>query len=404
VSIKRAVSSLKVMVLDHLGKSRTIAAALAQRGCQLVSDPCLADVVLIDHDVPTHGKLPYAEACVAAGGRAFIYPHGAGSGLMAMWDGLFPISPIIDGVLVYGPGHIEVARRYGYPHPVHEIGWTLCELRPRRATGRVENVVFAALHPKGDGHLSDWKVERNRDTFRRLLATPATLTVRFIGTLEQNGLWIEPGVDYVQAEYDDFAGQIAQIDAADAVVSDRSTFSNLAIARGVTTVMYDSDVIAKDLDRSHSTDNIELYRDYIRFPFDADDGDLWDLMRAAAEDEELVGAFRELFVGGPFDVDGLIAVLRGDGAHITPACRAARLHAAALASVERGHANGAAELLTEAIEGCLDLKLLNDLAVVRWHQGRREDAEILLLACLALDPTRTDAQENLAAIASASAA
>src|SRR5260221_6295800 len=170
--------SLKVMVLDHQGKSRAISEALSQRGCLLVGDPRLADVVLIDLDLPAHGKLQYAEACVEAGGRAFIYPHGATAGLMAIWDGLFPVSPIISGVLTSGPGHAEVARRYGYPHPVYDIGWSLCELRPRRATGRVENVLFASQHPKGNGHLSDWKLARNQDIFRRLLATPARASRR----------------------------------------------------------------------------------------------------------------------------------------------------------------------------------------------------------------------------------
>ena len=92
------------MVIDHQGKSRTIAQGLAAHGCTIVDDPQAADAILIDHDVPAHGRLPYAEACVAAGGRAFIYPHGATAGLLAMWDGLFPISPIVSGVLAFGPG------------------------------------------------------------------------------------------------------------------------------------------------------------------------------------------------------------------------------------------------------------------------------------------------------------
>jgi hypothetical protein len=396
--------SMKVMVLDHQGKSRAISEALVARGCELVGDPQVADVVLIDHDVPSHGKLPYAEACVAAGGRAFIYPHGAGSGLMAMWDGLFPISPAISGVVAPGPGHAEVARRYGYPHPVHDIGWTLCELRPRRRPERIEHVLFAAQHPKGDGHLSDWKLARNRDIFDRLLATPVRLTVRHIHSLEANGIPRVPEVEYVVGQFDDLAGQLAQIDAADVVVSDRSTFSSLAIARGVTTIMFDSTVIAKDLDRNHTTDHIHRYREYIRYPFEAEDGvDIWELMNAAARDEDRVGEWRGRFIGGPFDVNALLAALTGDGAHLAPASRVPRLHAAALASVARGDTASAAKLLGDAIAGCLDLELLNDLAVVWWKQGRREDARTLLAACLALDPGYAEALENLQAITPAAA-
>jgi hypothetical protein len=397
-------SPLRVMALDHQGKSHTIVEALARQGCRIVDDARAADVVLIDHDVPSHGKLPYAEACVEAGGRAFIYPHGAGSGLMPMWDGLFPVSPIISAVVVPGPGHAEVARRFGYPHPVQDIGWTLCDLRPRRATGRVDNVLFAAQHPKGDGHLSDWKMARNRDIFDRLRATPARLTVRHLQSLEANGIPRVPGVEYVEGRMGDFAGQIAQIDVADVVISDRATFANLAIARGIATVMFDSTVIAKDLDRDHTTDNIDLYRDYIRFPFDAIDGaDIWELMNDAAQDEDLVGEWRELFVGGPFDVDALLEVLHGDRAHLAPARRAQRLHAAALARVDGGDPAAAAELLTEAVIESLDLELFNDLAVVWWSQGRGEEARALLRACLALDPGRVDAAENLAAMTAAAA-
>ncbi|HKI92328.1 MAG TPA: hypothetical protein VJ986_08495, partial [Gaiellaceae bacterium] len=56
----------RALVLDHQGKSVEIARALAQAGWELVGDPAAADVVLIDHDVPFHGKLPVAETCVAA--------------------------------------------------------------------------------------------------------------------------------------------------------------------------------------------------------------------------------------------------------------------------------------------------------------------------------------------------
>jgi hypothetical protein len=396
------MAGLRVMIMDHQGKSMVIAAALASRGCRLVTDPELADVILIDHDVPSHGKVQHAERCVAAGGRAFIYPHGAGAGLMAMWDGLFPVSPVIAGVFTPGPGHAEVARRFGYPHPVHDIGWTLCELRPRRAPHPVRNVLFAAQHPKGDGHLSDWKAARNRDIFDRLRATPAKLTVRHLYDLELNAIPRVDGVEYVQGRLDDFDGMLAQIDAADVVISDRSTFSSLAIARGVTTVMFDSTIVAKDLDRSHQTDHIELYREYMRFPFEAEDGvDIWELMNAAAQDSDLVGEWRSRFIGGPFDVDALLAGLLGDGAHLSAAARSARLHRAALARLEHGNQAAAAELLGEAIVGSVDLELLNDLAVVWWNQGRAEDARALLRACVALDPGYGSAADNLSAIAPA---
>jgi len=391
------------MILDHQGKSVRIAQALAARGCELVSNAEVADVVLIDHDVPSHGKIQHAEACVAAGGRAFIYPHGADSAVLAGWDGLFTPSPVITGLFAPGgPGHAEVARRFGYPHPVYDVGWTMCELRPRRAPHIVQNVLFAPLHPNGDGHLSEWLVARNRDIFDRLLATPAKLTVRHIDELELNGIPRVDGVEYVQARLGDFAGQLAQIDATDVVVSDRSTFSSIAVARGATTVMFDASVIAEDLARYYRVDHVELYREYARFPFEAEDGvDIWELMNDAAIDSELVGDWRARFIGGPFDVDAMLDILVGDGAHLAPGVRSARLHRTALTWVERSDYVGAARLLTEAIRGSVDLELLNDLAVVWWNQGREEDARALLRTCVALDPGDASAAGNLAAIAPA---
>lgn len=388
------------MILDHQGKSVRIAQALTARGCEIVSNAEAADAVLIDHDVPSHGKIRYAEACVAAGGRAFIYPHGADSAVLAGWDGLFAPSPVISGLIAPGgPGHAEVARRFGYPHPVHDIGWTMCELRPRRAPHAVENVLFAPLHPNGAGELSEWLVERNRDIFERLLATPARLTVRHIDELERNGIPRVEGVEYVQANLEDFAGQFAQIDAADVVVSDRSTFSSIAVARGATTVMFDASVIAEDLSCYYKVDHAELYREYARFPFEAASGvDIWELMNAAAQDSELVGEWRARFIGGPFDGDALLAVLLGDGAHLTPAVRVPRLHAAALASVERGDQHHAARLLSEAIVMSVDLELVNDLAVTWWNMGRAEDARSLLRACLAIEPAYEEASSNLTAM------
>ena len=67
----------------------------------------------------------------------------------------------------------------------------------------------------------------------RLLEGPWHLTVRHIGTLEQNGLWHADGVDYVQRR---LQMSTAEIDAADVVVAGDGTFPTLAIARGVPTV------------------------------------------------------------------------------------------------------------------------------------------------------------------------
>lgn len=299
---------LRAAISDHQGKAAGIAAALVEAGHALVEDPSLADVALIDHDVPFHGRLPAVEACVAAGGRAFLYPHGADPANKASWDGLYPISPHLSGSLVLADGHAEIARRYGYPYPVHVVGWPFCALVPRRPARDPRRVLFAPTHPPYLGNPR--YPERNREIFRRLLDAPVQITVRHIGTLDENGLWPDDSVCFVQGDMADAPGQIEQIDAADAVVADRSTFGNLAVARGVATVLWDS-VEVYNNDASRRPDNLDRYRDLLRYPFDADDGDIWELLRAAARDEKRVARWRERFIGSPLDAVALTSALRG---------------------------------------------------------------------------------------------
>jgi hypothetical protein len=70
-------------------------------------------------------------------------------------------------------------------------------------------------------------------------------------------------------------------------------------------------------------------------------------------------------------------------------------HADGLAAWERGDAEGAARLLRSAV----GLEALNDLAVVEAARGNRGAADLLLRACLAIDPAHPDASANLAALA-----
>lgn len=386
------------MVVDHQGKSLPVTHALTSLGVQLVDDPRFADFVLIDHDYPPHGRLPIVEACVAAGGRAYIYPHGANANLMTHWDGLVPVSPLLSGVLVTSYGHAEVARRFGYEHPVFVVGWTFCEQRERKPLKPgVERVLFGPAHPP-------WATDRNTEIFARLREIPAQLAVRHIGSLEENRLPAPvEGVEYLAGTMHEFDTMLAQIDAADVVVSDQGTFSSLAVARGVPTVIWDSD-FALNNEGDREALNAARYRSFMRYPFDAEDGDLWDVIQAAAADVERAADWRARFIGDPLDPRALLRALLNGPYRATSDGRPAEegdtalLHAGALAHVQVGRFDAADALATRAVAGALDLELLNDLAVIRANRGLHADAEALLRACLALDPERIDARENLAAL------
>lgn len=398
----------RVMLLDHQGKSWVIHRALAEAGCTVVDHPANADVLLVDHDVPFHGRIPFMEACVEAGGKAFLYPHGGEQTLMARWDGLSPISPLLSGALVNGPGHIEVARRFGYHHPVYDVGWTLCELRPRRTCPDPVNVLFAPMHPP-------WECGWNAPMYERLLEIPAKIRVRHLGSLEENAIWEAPGVEFLPGHLTDFEGMLAQIDAADVVVAPKGTFMCLAVARGAPVVTWRSDW-AKNDELTHSAVNLDRYADYVRYPFDADHGDLWDLCRAAAADVELQQDWCNRFIGGPLDVPAMLrafaeaprrVVIPDTGpAPVVPGLTKdpKALHAAAVACAESGQLPLAKDLLVQAVGNSLDLELLNDLAVVSNALGSPDDARSLLRAVLAIDPGHADAARNLMALGREAAA
>ena len=73
----------------------------------------------------------------------------------------------------------------------------------------------------------------------------------------------------------------------------------------------------------------------------------------------------------------------------------------ALAALEDGRTAEAHEWLRQALAEATELEWLNDLAVLSHQRGRADEAEALLHAVLAIDPERTDAAENLAALAEA---
>jgi hypothetical protein len=303
----RALSPVLVAISDHQGKSGPIAEALHAAGHVLVEDARHADVVLIDHDVDFHGKRPLVEACVAHGGQGFLYPHGADPALMAGWDGIYEVFGALAGALVISDGHAAVGARYGYPLPMHVIGWPYCPQAPRRARP-VERVLFAPTHPP---YLGNPRYPlRNAEMFERLLACPVELTVRHIGPLEVNGLRPVEGVRFVRGDVLGAPGMLEQIDAADCVVADRSTFGNLAVSRGVTTVLWDS-VLVYDNGGTRHPDHLHLYADLLHHPFDADGGDMWDLIRAAAADTARIGVWRERFIGHPLDVTAVTTAILG---------------------------------------------------------------------------------------------
>lgn len=293
-------SPLKVVVEDPFGNGAGLARALERAGHRLVTSG-RADVLLIELDMPKFEFRETIDRHKAAGAKVLLYPHGAG--LSLHYDNLFEPYDAVDGNLLFSIGHAEVLRRIGYPKPTHVMGWYYTELAPFRPAREVRHVVFAPTHPSGadNNTMADTHRAANAEAFARLVEGPWRLTVRHLGQIEQNGLWKVDGVNYVAGTRDK---QPIEIEAADVVVAGDGSFPSMAVARGVPTVIYGQahpptyGLPGEELIPLRSADR---YLDYIRYPFDVEDGPIDEVMHAAAQSEAPIAQWKRRFIGEPLE-------------------------------------------------------------------------------------------------------
>ncbi len=304
-----SIRRLRIAVKDHYCESFAFVRALHAAGHDIVTDGGPADLLFIDLDPPKLGHRKVIDHYKDMGATVLMYPHGGGGPVLS-YDGLWEPYERVDANLLTGPGQAEFMRRIQYPVPTHVIGWSYCEMRPFRPRADVGHVVFAPTHPNSDGSMADVRREMNADVFARLLEGPWRLTVRHIGALEQNGLWHADGVEFVNGR---LQAEFAEIDVADVVVAGDGTFPTLAIARGVPTVMYGQAMLAWGLpgEVPKSPRRGERYMDYIRYPLDAADGPLDEIVHAAARSDAAIANWRRRFVGEPFDPRSFVALVEG---------------------------------------------------------------------------------------------
>ncbi len=297
---------LKIAVKDHTGKGRPFISALHAAGHEFVSKGP-ADLLLIDIDPPLGLHKHLIDRYAEMGAKIFLYPHSGGGPILS-YDSLWEPDPHVISNMVASVGHAEYLRRIDYPSSTHVVGWPYCEMRPFRANENVKKVIFAPNHPNGDGSMTNYQRDMNSDVFRQLLDTPFELTVRHIGTLEQNGLWKVPGVKYTRAS---LIPATDDIDRTDAVVAASGTFPTLALARGIPTVFYGQDRVALGIPDEEPVlpNRMELYWDYARYPIDVEDGDLETLIRTAALSDAPIAAWRRRFVGEEFDPLGYASLV-----------------------------------------------------------------------------------------------
>lgn len=284
---------MRFAIRDHQGKSRPYLDALLAAGHTLSRSP---DVVLMDYDLPH----PRYDLWATLAPKVIIYPHGFSA---TMQSDLIEEPIRTDATLVPGPGQKQIMEAYGYPNPLHVSGWPgpRIELTPREC----KRVLFAPRHPFGSGWLPDADLEANASAFETLLSEPYELAVRHCGTLEQNGLWHEDGVRYIQGSIDD-----GQVDVADVVVAD-GTYVAKCMALGVPVVMNQQELAwaLQPEDRGEVTypEGWEAWREFTRYPFELAPG---VCEQAAAEpNPPELREWKERFIGPPFDPQAFVRLV-----------------------------------------------------------------------------------------------
>lgn len=94
------------------------------------------------------------------------------------------------------------------------------------------------------------------------------LTVRLIGSLEQNGIWEEPGVRYIFGQMD------GSVDTADVAIAG-GTYAANSLARGIPVVMYNQERdwrIELEGSESKMVPDWQRHEDLTRYPYDLEPG------------------------------------------------------------------------------------------------------------------------------------
>lgn len=300
---------MKFFVFNHQGKADAFVYALTTRGWTQTKDPGQACFLLSDCDVKNRYRT--LEGYHQRGVKIFLYPHAARPNIFWDFPGT-PFAPFIDAHFVVSGGHARIMRAYGLPYDLQAVGWHLCPMLPFRPRAEVKRIVFAPIHPNSNGFLCRLDRELNVSSFRRLLSfvnDQMTLTVRHIGSLQQNGIWKAGGIQYVDGARD---LSYQEIDQADLVVS-HQTYAYLAVARGVPTLMMGEwhaprwGGSEKDLATVRSW---EKYRDLLMYPLDilAED-DLPALVQRAIRSDCEIADWRDRLIGQPFQPDRFVKTL-----------------------------------------------------------------------------------------------
>lgn len=291
-------------VRDHQNKSARLIQALLLEGWKLVDALEPADLLLIDTDFPMHDYRQWIDAYTEYGAKIVIYPHGAVPNIH--YDGMFTPYGKTHYHLVPAQGHADIMQRFGYPYPTPVCGWFFSNVEPFEPTAG-ESILFAPQHPDGEGYLHPEELAINAAQYRALLALGKPLTVRYLGELEANGLWIEldAPVIYKRGYYDNGTLDILRND----VVVASGTYAYMAVAAGKPTVLFQQ-AAGVEARAAGSATHYEEYREVMDYPLCSDDPEqMAELVQMACAGNTAVEAWKERMIGEAMEPRALSELL-----------------------------------------------------------------------------------------------
>lgn len=236
----------------------------------------------------------------------FLYPHAARP--MVIYDGCVKPRPV-RCMFTQAPGGLELMKAIKYPYPVEVSGWAFSEIRKFKPAQKLNRVLFAPIHPNGNGYLNAVDKAINAATFGTLQIycreNHAQLSVRYIGTPEQCGLGEAAAFEapYIEWHQGKKNNSTDDMEAADLVVA-HQTFAFIAVAMGIPTVMMAEDVAPRSGNTEAGfcyVEHWDEYKDLLMFPLDILHGDTSKTIDKAMAGCPEVEDWKARLIGQPFD-------------------------------------------------------------------------------------------------------
>lgn len=298
-------------IKNHQHKGQPFQKGLEARGYTSWPFRNFPDFALYDHE---HGAYGYGfnnqlSILQAKNRPVFTYPHSARAGypytLRETW-------PDILCRFVFSEGSKQIMRMCGVPGPIEVVGWAWSDIKPfiEPDIGDRLKILFCPIHPNENGFLHDIDKKVNEDSLNLLaqLRSDYDITVRYLGSLESQGLWKERGLDYVLGKPD--GSHIGNIEKADIVIG-AYTLAYTSIALGKPTIMIG------EISQLHSGNATELMRfsetepiwkEFSRYPYNLEDvgnsvDGIYAMIGSVLRFSPEIELWSRQFIGDPFDED-----------------------------------------------------------------------------------------------------